>query len=491
VNTICLDVGTSVIKAVAYDAAGGSRGLARRPAVVDRPRPGWSEQDMAGVWVTAVELIRELGQRAGPVDRLAVTGQGDGCWLVGGGGAPTGPALLWNDARAVDIVDRWRSDGRLAEAFAVSGSATFPGLANALLTWLRANDPDRLDRSTAALTCTGWVFSQLTGVIGIHPSEASAPFFGVATSEYSDELIGLFDLDWARPLLPPVLTAPTAPLARLAARALGVPAGIPVVMAPYDVPATALGVGAAEPGQVACVLGTTLSAAAFGRADVVQAALRAAAPAGLTLHGVLDGQRLRAMPSLAGTEVLDWCARLLGVAGPAELGELAAGVSPDPELIFLPYLSPAGERAPFVAPNARGSLHGLSLRHGRGHVARAVFAGLTLAVRDCVAALGVDPAEIRVAGGGARSSLWLQLLADACGVPVIAAADEEAGARGALIAAALAVGDYPDAGAACAELTRSRPGVRPSADSATCGYADFIAARRAAESLWPGAGPPS
>jgi erythritol kinase (D-erythritol 1-phosphate-forming) len=119
---------------------------------VSRPHPGWAEQDMDAVWHAVVFAIRQLvHQLDAEVECIAITAQGDGCWLVDRGGAPTGPAILWNDGRAADVVEEWARAGVLGEAFRINGSLTSSGLPNAILTWLRRHDPDRLDRSAASL----------------------------------------------------------------------------------------------------------------------------------------------------------------------------------------------------------------------------------------------------------------------------------------------------------------------------------------------------
>ena len=205
--TICVDVGTSVIKTVAFDDRGTEIALARRETEVLRPAPGFSEQDMDSVWNAAASTVRTVvHQLADPVRLISLTAQGDGCWLVDADGHPTGPAILWNDARGAAIVDRWRAAGVLKEAFRRNGSQTFAGLPNAVFTWLKQHDPDRLERSHKSLCCNGWIFYNLTGRMAIDESDASVPFFDVRERRYSLELLRLYGLEWAERLLPEVLS---------------------------------------------------------------------------------------------------------------------------------------------------------------------------------------------------------------------------------------------------------------------------------------------
>lgn len=453
-SALSVDAGTSVVKAVVYDDDGTQAGLSRRPVPVSRPRPGWAEQDMTSVWDAVAAVIRDvLPQAPSPVRFLAITAQGDGCWLVGPDGAPTGPAILWSDGRAGDTVESWREAGVLEQAFRINGSLTFSGLPNAILTWLAAHDPDRVHRSAAALTCGGWLYLKCTGEVGAELADASAPFLDPRARRYAPELLRLYDLEWAARLLPEVRPDParSAPLTADAASQLGLPAGLPVVMAPYDVASTALGVGAVEPGQVCTILGTTLCTEMVSDIDT------SGEPSGLTVVRGPGDQVLRVFPTLAGTEVLDWAADLLGVAGPSQLADLAAAAAPGARgLTFLPYVSPAGERAPFLNPYAKGVFWGLSLGHGRAEIARAVFEGLSMVIRDCVEAFHQPAAELRVCGGGANSDLWRQLIADVVGAPVTPSADVEAGARGAYLSGLVATGVEPSIAAAARHVRAGR-----------------------------------
>ncbi|RBM21690.1 carbohydrate kinase [Prauserella sp. PE36] len=444
---VAVDAGTSMIKAVLFGDDGAEIVVSRRATEVLRPRPGWAEQDMAAVWEAVVAAVREVLTHArDDVRFVALTAQGDGCWLVDEDGEPTGPAILWSDGRAAEVVEGWRRAGTAEKAFQLNGSLGFSGLPHAILTWLHEHDHARLSKSATALYCGGWLFSRCTGVRGADFSDASVPFLDPRARAYSPELLALFGLDWAARLLPEIIdhTARSAPLTGEAASRLGLAEGTPVVLAPYDVVSMAVGMGVTEPGQACTILGTTLCT------EVVHDTVDTSGePSGLTI--VLDHGTdvLRAFPTLAGTEVLDWTTRMLGLDHPRELGALAAGSPPGAHgLIFLPYLSPAGERAPFLDPYARGTFWGLSLEHDRADLARAVFEGLSLVIRDCVAASSARVRDLRLCGGGAVSDLWCQLIADVVGVPTARSADTEVGARGAFLSGLVATGAEPDLAAA-------------------------------------------
>ncbi|MGI5273947.1 FGGY family carbohydrate kinase [Nonomuraea sp. CA-218870] len=478
---ISVDAGTTVIKAVGYDGDGAETAVSRRPTVVSRPAPGHAEQDMGAVWDAVAATVREVAAALGePVDFVAVTAQGDGCWLVDAAGEPTGPAILWNDGRAAAIVDGWIRSGQAERAFRVNGSSAATGLPHAILSWLMRHDPDRLDRSTANLTCGGWIFAKLTGEIAAEESDASAPFMDLRARRYAPELVELFGLDPAGRLLPEIRddARRTAGLSKPAADLLGLPEGTPVVMAPYDIVTTALGAGAVSPGQACGILGTTLCVE-----TLVERPDLDGDPIGITIAA--PGGYLRAFPTFTGTEVIQWACRLLGLDRPGELGELAARSEPGARgLAFLPYLSPAGERLPFSDPLARGSFLGMSVEHGREQVARAVLEGLTLVVQDCLAATRAAPRELRVCGGGSASALWLRLIAAVTGLPVLRPVDAEVGARGAFLVGLAATGASTIQDAA-ARHVRLGDAVEPEPGPYADAYRNFLTLRDQAARSWP------
>lgn len=486
-SVLAIDAGTTMIKAVAYDADGAELALARRETRVSRPRAGYAEQDMDDVWEAVVSCARSVVSRVNePVEALALTAQGDGCWLVDERLRPTGPAVLWNDARAGDVVAGWSASGVPAKAFQRTGCMTFAGLPNAVLRWLQEHDPERVRASAAVLTCGGWLFAKLTGRLALDESEAAAPWLDVERREYAEELPALYGLDWARRLLPPLRHDDdrVAPLLPEAAAALGLAPDTPVVLSPYDVASTAIGVGAVTEGLACGILGTTLcTQIVTTRPDL------AGAPVGLTIPLGAPGRYLRAFPTLSGCEVLDWLAGLLRLSGAGEVCALAATAPVGARgLQFLPYLSPAGERAPFVDPAASGSFSGLSFGHDSAALARAVLEGLTYVIRDCLDAFPVRPAELRVCGGGAAGAEWRALIADVTGLPTVRTGDGEVGAKGAFITAMVATGRDRDHESAVARCVRTAAVVEPDAKRAARYdelFAAFRDARAHAAADWP------
>lgn len=465
-----------MVKAVRFSAAGEPEAVAAVRAVVDRPRPGWAEQDMTAVWAAVAQVTVQVAPADGDVELVAVTAQGDGCWLVDADGQPVRPALLWSDARSAATVAAWQAAGLLDEAFAVTGSYGNSGLAHAELAWLAEHEPRTVERAASLLSCGSWVYLQLTGRRALEVSDACNPLLDATTGAYAVPLLQHLGVGWAERLLPEVVSGSAAVGALLPdpAERLGLAAGMPVVLGPYDVVASALGVGAVAAGQGFAVLGTTLCVGAVTTDPVLDRV-----PSGMALTTGWPQRWLLAYATLSGTEVLEWARRLLGVGSAADLVALAATARRGaPAPLVLPYLSPAGERAPFLDASARGAVLGLSEHHEPADLARGVLEGLSLAVRDCLVASGQQPSTLAVCGGGARSDGWCQLLADVTGTVVTRTDQDQVGARGAVLSGSVATGRYPTVDAAAATVTAGRS-FAPSSDGGRYDalYERYLAAR--------------
>lgn len=484
---VCLDAGTTVIKVVVFDEDGRELLVVSRGTKVSHPSPERAEQDMEAVWDAVTSAVREATRRVDrPVEFLALTAQGDGAWLVDEHHRPLRPAVLWNDGRAAGVVEDWRARGVLAEAFRINVSLTNAGLPNAILRALVVEEPDTTSRASAVLTCGSWLFLRLTGVVGMDTSDASAPWLDLRSAHHSDALLELYGLTEHRRLVPPLLGAAdrVQKLSAEASTQLELPAGLPIVLAPYDIASTAIGVGATEPGQAVCVLGTTLCTEVM-----VDEADPATEPSGLTL--VLDSPDLllRAFPTLAGCGVIDWLAGLLGLADPDAVTTLAERAPPGADgLRILPYLSPAGERAPFLDFDASGLVTGIRFGHRAEHFARAVLEGLAHVIRDCLDAGPTRPTQLRLCGGGAASSLWCQVIADIAGIPTVVATDSQVGAKGAFVYASTLLDRYPDLTAAATALVRPRRQFDPTPELTTfhdSEHAEFLHTRELVAARWP------
>lgn len=441
--TIGLDAGTSVVKATAFDVLGSAVVSASRPTATRVPAPGQTEQDLEEVIAAVGAVLHEIVAAIDDAPALlGISGQGDGLWLLDEQGRGVRPAILWSDARAAAIVEGWMSSGMADALFARSLNMPFPGAAGALLLALRRDEPDTLARAATAAYCKDAIVQRLTGARATDISDASLPFMDLQTRHYDPDLLTMIGLDGLERLLAPIdpVPGPLRPLTDDGARLTGLPMGTPVHAGPFDLVATVIGAGLRRPGDGLVTIGTTLACAVL-----IDRLPEVDPPAGMTLCMPASNCWLRVMPAMVGTPSLEWVLALVG-AGREQLDAMLDQTDPGAGgLLALPLFSPAGERAPFVDPAARGQIIGLSLETGRAGVVRAVCEGMAYAARHCLDAAGLAPdGEIVICGGGTRSVAWRQILADVLQRPLHLARQPEVGARGAALAALDASGATVD-----------------------------------------------
>jgi erythritol kinase (D-erythritol 1-phosphate-forming) len=465
---IGIDAGTSVIKAVAFDLEGRQVAVAALPNRYDEWPGGAVEQDMGRTWHDAAGVLRQLGEAvAGLPARtaaLAVTGQGDGTWLIDAAGEPVAPAWLWLDSRGAAIVERLEATGARRRIFPFTGCGVNACQQNVHLLWLKEHAPEVLARAATAFHCKDWLYLKLTGERVTDRSEGTFTFGDFRTRKYSDAVLDALGLEAERRLLPPMLdgTATTHPLTREAADATGLLAGTPVSLGFLDVVCTALGGGLFDAERrVGCsIVGSTgMHMRFFPDANALELAPE---PTGYTMPFPVPGSAAQMQSNMAATLNIDWITdrvrEAAGLFGP-EPSRQEALMALDARVLdgrpgaalYHPYIHEAGERGPFVASDARAMLTGLSTRTKLLDLVRAVYEGLAFAARDCYGAMGHVPDEIRIAGGAARSKSFKRIMASALGVPLRESSREEAGAAGAAMMAAVAIGAYPDMAACAAE----------------------------------------
>jgi xylulokinase len=433
-SLVGVDVGTTAVKAVALSRDGEVLAVAEEEYPLSLPQPGWAEQDPEDWWRATERALASLG-----VDRASIglTGQMHGLVLLDAADTVLRPAILWNDQRTsaeCEEIEAAVGRDRLLE---LTGNRALTGFTAPKLLWVRKHEPDVWARARHVLLPKDYVRLRLTGERVIDAAEASGTLlFDVAGRRWSEEVCDALGvpLDW----LPPVRESSE-------------------VGGAGDQQAGAVGVGAVRPGVLSVALGT--SGVVFapleryrpepeGRLHVFCHAL----PATWEAMGV--------MLSAAGS--LRWLRDVLG-GDYVRLTAEAEGWGPGVEgLTFLPYLQ--GERTPHADPFARGAFVGLSLSHDRGALVRAVLEGVAYGLRDSLEllrGLGVQPETARVSGGGARSDLWLRIVASVLGVPIERTAVEEGAAYGAALLGAVAAGEFADVEEAVRVCVRVRDTVEP------------------------------
>ena len=434
---IGLDIGTTSAKGVALDAEGNVVATAAEEYPLSTPQPGWAEQDPELWWTAAQRVLAQLP----PGRPIGLSGQMHGLVVLDERGDVLRPAILWNDQRtAAECAEIERRVG-LARLIELTGNRALTGFTAPKLLWLRTHEPDTYARIRHILLPKDYVRFRLTGERLIDVADASGTLlFDVAHRRWSEEVCGALEI--------PLGWLPQARESTEAASA-------------GDQAAAALGVGIVGPGgPLSVVLGT--SGVVFAALDRYRP--DAQARVHVFCHAVPETwHAMGVMLSAAGS--FAWLRRALG-ADYRTLDAEAERWPPGSEgLLFAPYL--AGERTPHADPDARGAFTGLSLRHDRGALARAVLEGVAFGLRDSLELLrelGVDAAVGRASGGGARSELWLRIVASVLQLPLERTAIEEGSAYGAAILAGVRAGTFTDAADAAARCVRVRDRIEPEWD---------------------------
>lgn len=476
-----VDVGTSVTKASLLGRDGAAAVTRSVPSALYRREGGRVEQDLDEVVDSVVRVVREVVADAdGPVEALAITGQGDGLWLRDGRGDQVGPALSWLDGRAADVMERWRRGGVLDRVHERTGSGMFPGSAGPLLAHLAEHEPERLERAAVAGYCVDAIVQRFTGEITVDASDASLPFLDVPSHTYSTGALrecGL--LQHQRLLADPAPPGKLFALSAEGAGSLGLPPGLPVSSGPFDLPACAFGAGVRQIGDGALVIGTTLGCQVLTDEVAIDPGGEAA---GMWLATPDPDQYLRVMPAMVGTANLDWVLGIVG-AGVDDLDAMLARSAPGAGGVSaLSFLSSSGERAPFVEPRARGQFTGLSLDTTPADVVRALCEAVAYAARHNLEVAGLS-GEVSACGGGARSAGWSQIFADVLGRTLHVPHEEGVGARGAAMTAWDALGDPVDRQRWAADRRAVPPDPR-NVEFYERGYQQYLEEIERARPLW-------
>ena len=442
-----IDVGTTGVKAVAISPEGDVLGKAERGYELSTPRPGWAEQEPDDWWRATLAAMNalEVEEPAG----IGLSGQMHGLVALDDQDRVLRPAILWNDQRTAAECQEIESAVGLDRLIQLTGNRALTGFTAPKLLWLRNHEPDVYGRIAHVLLPKDYVRLQLTGERAIDVADASGTLlFDVARRRWSDDVLDALDVpaEW----LPTALESP-----EVSGRT---PHGVAVAAGAGDQAAGALGVGVDRPGPLSVVLGT--SGVVFAALPSFRADPEARVHA--FCHAVPD--RWHAMGvMLAAAGSLAWLRDAIVGESYEELVRAARAWAPGTEgLLFAPYL--AGERTPHADPNARGAFVGLSLRHDHGALVRAVLEGVAYGLRDSLEllrALGVEPESARVSGGGARSDLWLRIVASTLNLPLERTAVEEGAAYGAALLGGVAGGVFANAEDAVARCVRVRETVEP------------------------------
>ncbi|MEE8405786.1 MAG: xylulokinase [Acidimicrobiia bacterium] len=465
-----IDVSTTATKAVVVDADGAVRAIGTSKYGYETPRELWAEQNPHLWWDATIAAVGKAlhASDASPSDihGIGLTGQMHGSVLLDAEGEVVRPAILWNDQRTQAECDEIRERVGPKRLIEVTGNDALTGFTAPKLLWVRNNEPENWARVDHILLPKDYVRYRLTSEFAVDAADGSGTIlFDLSQRSWSSEILGSLDIDPS--LFPTVYEGPdvTGTISKPAANALGLRPGIPVAAGGGDQSANAVGVGAISPGVVALSLGTSGVVFATTDTPVID-------PLGRVhsfCHAVPDTWHMMGvMLSAAGS--LRWLRDAL--APTASFDDLIAEAEKVPAgsdgLLFLPYLT--GERTPHPDPYARGALVGLTIRHDLTHITRSVIEGVAFGLRDGLDLMndaGLDPpTRIHASGGGIRSKLWRQILADVLEAEIATVNTSEGAAYGAGLLASVAVGWFDDIGEACRATVVAQTVAEPSRDAA-------------------------
>ncbi len=448
-----IDVSTTGVKAIIIDQQGDVIGTANTEQPLFTPFPLWSEQNPEDWWNGAVKSIRQVLAQTGvsgqEVAAVGLTGQMHGLTLLDEGGQVLRPAILWNDQRTGSQCDEIRALLGRSRLIQITGNDALTGFTAPKILWVREHEPEVYRKVRHILLPKDYVRYHLTGGFAVDRADGSGTIlFDIRTRNWSPEMLEALEipLEW----LPSTYEGSqvTGEVTANAAQLTGLKAGTPVVGGGGDQAAGAVGVGAVEPGIVSLALGTSGVVFATTDGPFIEPEGRLHA----FCHSVPDRWHLMGvMLSAAGS--LRWYRDTFApemnydtLLAPAE------GIAPGCEgLLFLPYLT--GERTPYPDPLARGSFAGITVRHSMPHFSRAVLEGVAFGLRDSfelIKSAGLSQIrQVRVSGGGARSQLWRQILADVFNSELVTINTTEGAAYGAALLAGVGAGYWADVDQAC------------------------------------------
>ncbi|MBE2221999.1 MAG: xylulokinase [Anaerolineae bacterium] len=453
---IGIDSSTTATKALLMDETGQVIGVASSEYGYETPKPLWSQQEPDLWWQATIQsvsqVIKESGVAADDIKGVGLTGQMHGLVLLDKEGKVLRPAILWNDQRTQAQCDDIRSRLGKEKLVAITGNDALTGFTAPKILWVQQEEPDIYAQGAQILLPKDYVRFKLTGKYATdRAGGAGTGLFDVTARTWSPEVLEALGIDpsW----LPETFegTAVTGTISPQAAALTGLAVGTPVMAGGGDQAAGAVGTGAVVEGVVSLSLGT--SGVVFAATDnpVIEKNGRLHA----FCHSVPGKWHLMGvMLSAAGS--LRWFRDTF--APDEDFGDLVAAAADIPPgsdgLLFLPYLT--GERTPHPDPLARGAFVGLTVRHSLPHMTRAVIEGVSFGLRDSfelMKASGLATInQVRISGGGGKSPLWRQILADVFNAEIVTVNATEGAAYGAALLAATGAGAFNSVEEACASI---------------------------------------
>lgn len=448
-----IDTSTTSSKALLINERGEMIAVASNPHTLQTPKPLWSEQDPREWWEAVAASISSVLEQAGVggegIGAVGLTGQMHGLVLLGDAGEVLRPAILWNDQRTQSQCDAIHRIVGKEKFIHITGNVALTGFTAPKILWVKEHEPELFARAKHVLLPKDYVRYMLTGEYAMDKADgAGTVLFDLQARDWSDEVLSALDI--SRAWMPRTFegTEFTGVVNEEAARLTGLKVGTPVTAGGGDQAAGAVGVGAVKPGIVGLTVGTSGVVFATTPSALIE-------PEG-RLHAFCHAvpgmwHFMGVMLSAAGS--LQWYRDTLApnVSFDDLLKEAESIPTGSEGLQFLPYLS--GERTPHPDPLARGAFIGLTLRHSRAHMTRALLEGVAFGLKDSFtliqeAGLGTIT-QVRASGGGTKGALWRQIMASVLEAELVTVNTTEGSAYGAALLAGVGAGAWSNAEAAC------------------------------------------
>ena len=448
-----IDNGCTVSKAGFFTLDGREVAVASDKTELLCPQEGWAERDMDQMWLKTAAVVKEVVAKAGvgadEIACVACTGHGNGLYLIDKAGAAVRNAILSMDSRARKYSDQWIAEGIDKKVRPKTMQSVWAAQPNALLAWLRDNEPEAIDKAEWVLMAKDYIRFKLTGEVNAELTDFSGTsLMNLQSRSYDQELLADFGIGQMRDLLPPIVqTADICGHITIeAAEATGLKAGTPVAGGMFDIDACGLACGVVDESQLCMIVGTWGNNQYISKRPVVSEdvfmtscysmpdyylMLEGSATSGSNLEWFLTQffEAERVIAAEQGGSVYDICNELVGSTEPEHSN-----------IVFLPFLYGSNAN-----PDAQASFLGINAWHNRGHILRAIYEGVVFGHKTHVERLlkfRDMPDVIRLTGGAARSDVWLGIFADIFQTPVQIPDGTELGALGAAIAAAVASGCF-------------------------------------------------
>lgn len=468
-----IDNGGTTTKAGVFDSSGRQLSVSSRETKMLVPHMDFAERDMEEMWQTNCQVIREAVEKAEirpeQIRAVALCGHGKGLYLWGKDGKPVRPGILSSDNRAWEYPVKWEADGTANRVYQLTGQKILACQAPALLSWLKDYELGIADRVQWIFECKDYIRFRLTGEArGELTDYSGANLLNLNTGGYDERLLSYYHLEEFSPALPPLCRADSIAgyLSDEAAGETGLLPGTPVAGGMFDVDACALAVDTTREDELCMIAGTWSINEYIRRTPVLDGTVL------LNSFYCMPDYYLIEESSATSAGNYEWFLKqilpeyreCLENAGRNPYQAVDQLIQRIPHNEFCPVFSPF-LMASNIHRNGKASFVGLNSSHKREHLLRGIYEGVALSHRthfDRLMQTRKEPFRcIRLAGGAARSPVWSQMFADIMELPVLVSDVDEAGILGAVISAAVAVGDYPTITAAAEHMTRMKAVYKP------------------------------